>query len=119
MATRDPESQHITWEVTPLGEVAYAYVARAPSRRLPAVERLPYFAKFLENADPIVAEDAYLEFGAASFDQVAQVADRLPMGSMRRWIVDPRIPESRQGFYGLALGLAKTDADRRESSCAR
>jgi hypothetical protein len=113
MAMRDAESQRLIWEVTPLDEVAYAYVARSPSRRLPATERLPYFARFLENANQTIAEDAYLEFGAASFDQVAQVADRLPMASLRRWIADPKIPEARQGFYGLALGLAKTDADRR------
>lgn len=112
LATRDSTTERLSWEVLPLDEVAYAYVARAPSRRLPAVERLPYFARFLENANALVAEDAYLEFGAASFDQVAQVADRLPMASLRRWIADPRIPEARQGFYGLALGLAKTGADR-------
>ena len=113
MATRDGQTQKLAWEVVPLDEVGFAYVARAPSRRLPAVKRLAYFAKFLENANPTVAEDAYLEFGAAPYDDVAQVAERLPMASMRRWIEDPRVPESRKGFYGLALGLAKTDAERR------
>ena len=58
---------------------------------MPAVKRLAYFAKFLENANPTVAEDAYLEFGAAPYDDVAQVAsaadgqhaalDRGPAGS--------------------------------------
>jgi hypothetical protein len=113
LETRDAATQKVTWEAIPLDEVAFAYIARAPSRRLPATERLPYFARFLENANQLVAEDAYLEFGAASFDQVAQVADRLPMASLRRWITDPKIPEARQGFYGLALGLASTAADRR------
>lgn len=113
LATRDAMTLKLTWEAVLLDEVAFAYVARAPSRRLPGSERLPYFARFLENANQMVAEDAYLEFGAASFDQVAQVADRLPMASLRRWITDPKIPEARQGFYGLALGLASTDADRR------
>ena len=113
LGTRDGASQKLAWEVVPLDEVGYAYVARAPLRRLPAAKRLAYFARFLENASPTVAEDAYLEFGAAPFDDVALVAERLPMASIRRWIVDPQVPESRKGFYGLALGLAKTDADRR------
>ena len=82
--------------------------ARAPNRRRPAAERLPYYARFLEYPNPLLAEDAYLEFGNASYDEVAQVAADLPFAKLRRWITDPQIPEARQGFYGLALGLATT-----------
>ena len=79
---------------------------------MPAASRLSYFAKYLEHANRLIAEDAYLEFGSASYDEVRQVADQLPFASMRRFLVDANIPEERKGFYGLALGLATKDADR-------
>jgi hypothetical protein len=113
LATREGKEQNLTWEFVALDEIGYSYVARAPSRRLPPAERLSYYAKYLEHANPLVAEDAYLEFGHASYDEVAQVADQLPFAAMRQWIVDPMIPEARKGFYGLALGLAKSEQDRR------
>ena len=113
LAMRGAEEGTLAWEVVPLDELSYSYVVRAPSRRLPAQERLGYYARFLEHANPLLAEDAYLEFGNAAYDEVAQVADRLPFADMRRWIVDPQVPESRKGFYGLALGLAKREEDRR------
>jgi hypothetical protein len=112
LATREGGQRQLAWEFIPLDEIGYAYIARSPSRRLPPAERLTYYAKYLEHANPLVAEDAYLEFGHASYDEVAQVADRLPYAAMRQWIVDPIVPEVRKGFYGLALGLAENDRDR-------
>lgn len=102
----------LAWEVVPVTETGYAYAARLPSPHKPPAERLPYFIPFLEHAEPVLAEDAYLEFGHAPFDLVAEVADRLPMGSMRKWLIDPMVPPERKGFYGLALGLARNDYER-------
>ena len=79
---------------------------------MPAHERLRYFAEFLEHADPLVAEDAYLEFGHAPFDEVARMADLLPAAKLRAWLVDPGVPQTRKGFYGLAIGLS-VSPDRR------
>ncbi len=62
--------------------------------------------------NPLVAEDAYLEFGHAPFDVVAQNVELLPMERVRRWLVDPNVPGRRKGFYGLALGLADRPRDR-------
>ncbi len=98
-----------------MSELGYAYFVRAPAQRQPMRERLAFFSGYLEHADPLLAEDAYLEFGHAPFDQVAAVVDLLPMPSLRKWIVDPRVPQSRKGFYGLALGLARSETDRAEN----
>jgi hypothetical protein len=46
---------------------------------------------------------------------VRDVAKHLPMDKMRQWIVDPDIPQFRKGFYGIALGLATNDADRKSN----
>ncbi len=83
---------------------------------MPAVERLRYFGTFLEHADPLIAEDAYLEFGHAPFDVVAQVADVLPAQRLRPWLVDAKVSPARKGFYGLALGLSTEAATRRANA---
>lgn len=100
-----------TWTLVPVSELGYSYFAHAPDLRMESTDRLRYFARFLESSDPLVAEDAYLEFGHAPYDEVARVADQLPMDRLRLWVADPQVPERRKGFYGLALGLA---ADPRE-----
>lgn len=105
--------ESMRWSCVPLTEVSYAYFARAPSARLPPDKRLPYFIPFLEHREPLLAEDAYLEFGHAPFDQVARVADRLPMQSLREWLADPAVPADRKGFYGLALGLARKPEEQK------
>ncbi len=104
-----------SWEI--LNEVSYAYVARAPGLNVPVAERLTYFAPFLEHREPLLADDAYLEFGHASYDEVAQVADKLSSDSLRAWLRDPNVSPERKGFYGLALGLVGDD-DQRAANAA-
>lgn len=118
LARRDAlaDDGKLRWNAVPLDELSYAYVARMPSLRKPAAERLAYFIPFLEHRNPFLAEDAYLEFGRARFDEVAQVADKLPMDSLRAWLADDQIPQERKGFYGLALGLAREPAERRRNA---
>jgi hypothetical protein len=105
------------WHAVALNEASYAYVAREPSLKTPAAERLRYFAPLLEHPDPSIAGDAYLEFGHAAFGDVERVADALPFARMREWLVEPKIPPERKGFYGLALGLA-TDAVQKRANAA-
>ena len=82
-AAVEPSSSEWTWTIVPVSEIGYAYAARAPELRIPTAERLRYFTPYLEHADPLVANDAYLEFGHAPFDDVAKVADLLPMERLR------------------------------------
>jgi hypothetical protein len=95
-----------SWEAIPVDEGSSAYFIRAPELKRPIAERLRYAARYLEHADPAVADDAFREFGRAPFDAVASVADVLPSARIREWLVDPGVPSERKGFYGLALGLA-------------
>lgn len=100
-----------SWEALPVEEAALVYYLRAPKLDKPAAERLPYFAKFLEHADRQVADDAFSEFGRAPFDAVAAVESSLPYEKFRRALLDVNVPGSRKGFYGMALGLAKTESE--------
>ncbi len=104
--TRLDESDEYSWHAVAVDETSYAYFRRAPSLSIAAHERLRYFGRFLEHADPLIAEDAYLEFGHAPFDEVARAADILSTAKLRAWLVDPRVPQARKGFYGLAIALA-------------
>lgn len=99
-------ADHWTWTALHVSEACLDYVARAPDLRTPTPERLAWFAKYLEHAEPLLAEDAYLEFASAAYDAVAAVADRLPYDQLRQWLVDPQVPAERKGLYGLLLGLA-------------
>ncbi len=102
----------LAWNVVGVNETSYAYLARAPSLKTPTAERLRYFAPFLEHREPLVAEDAYLEFGHAPFDQVSRVAELLPSARLRAWLIDPQVTPERKGFYGLALGLGAAPGER-------
>ena len=106
----------LDWTFISVSEIACGYLIRAPQARLPVAERLRYFARWLEHADPLIAEDAYLEFGHAPFGDVATMVDSLNMQRLRAWMVDEAVPPPRKGFYGLALGLAR---DREEQKLNR
>ncbi|HQU43693.1 MAG TPA: hypothetical protein PK867_12835 [Pirellulales bacterium] len=95
-----------SWTTIVLNEASYAYVAQSPPLKTPVAERLGYFVRSLEHADPLIAEDACLEFGHAPFDQIARLAGQLPIDRLRDWIDDDSVPPPRKGLYGLLLGLA-------------
>src|SRR5439155_18841693 len=105
--------RQLRWSPVSVNELSFAYVARAPSSRKDSAERLKYFARYLEHDDPLIAEDAYQEFGHMPFDKVAEVADRLDQGKLRKWLADENVRDYRKGFYGVALGLAKSAEDRK------
>ena len=111
-----PALAEFRWHAVAVNEREYGYLAQAPGLKTPAVERLRYFARFLEHPDPLIAQDAYLEFGHASFRDVARAADALPLQQMKNWLSDERVPAARKGFYGMALGLATGQATRRENA---
>jgi hypothetical protein len=105
--------EKLEWSAVAVNETSLAYVARAPSLRTNTDKRLTYFVPFLEHADATIAEDVYQEFGHAPLDKIISIADQLPFAKLRTWLVDPTIPQERKGFFGVVLGIAKTDADRR------
>jgi hypothetical protein len=106
----------LSWSPVGVSELGFAYVARAPSLRKDAAERLRYFAKYLEHDDPLLAEDAYQEFGHAPYDKVAEAADALDHAKLRSWLADSKVRDYRKGFFGVALGLAKSADDRRANA---
>jgi hypothetical protein len=98
------------WEAVAANEMLLGYIATAPSTEAPGPERLRWFARFLEHPERAIAEDAFMEFGLATFEDVLKAADALDAGKLRRWLDEPGIDQRRRGFYGLALGIVAARA---------
>ena len=79
----DAPLDHLQWTAVPLDESGFAYVAQAPNLRVAAAKRLAYFTRFLEHANSTIADDAFLEFAHASFDETQQAAGGLSMPDLR------------------------------------
>jgi hypothetical protein len=100
------------WTAAMANEALLGYFAAAPDLRAPPAKRLAYFVPYLEHAEADIARDAYLEFAHAPYEDVVQVADRFDFAKVRRWLESANVHGERKGFYGLVLGLAKSDKDR-------
>ncbi len=69
-----------------------------------AVSRLHYFFDYLDDKDPEVSNDAYMEFGNADYKDFRAVAEKVSAATVAKWIQDPNTQPSRLGLYGSVLG---------------
>jgi hypothetical protein len=69
-----------------------------------AVNNLVFFFGYLDDADPEVARDAFLEYAKANDVDIAKAAPKLNADKLRTWIKDPKTPAQRLGVYALLLG---------------
>lgn len=82
------------------------YLHQLPAQSDPQPTRLAYFATNLEHRDPLIAIDAWAEFGNASYDDVVAVRDLMSPADLRLWIADKDMSPERLGLYGMMLGLS-------------
>jgi hypothetical protein len=82
------------------------YLELLPAQTDPQPTRLAYFLKNLEHRDPLIAIDAWAEFGNASYDDVVAVRELMAPADLRRWIADKDMSPERLGLYGMMLGLS-------------
>ena len=108
----DDEEDEGAWHILPASEVACRFVARLPVGAGKRTERLEYCGKFLEHADPFVADFAFREFAAAPFEDVRSVAKDWSMDQVRDWLASTQVADERKGLYALALGLTEDKAER-------
>lgn len=112
----EPAPHRQFWQSVPLNELTFAYLARMPERSGDAAQWLTYFVPYLEHAEPLLAEDAYLEFAHAPYDLVAQAAVQIDAERLRGWIQSPDVPDERKGLYGLLLGLEREETERAQNA---
>jgi hypothetical protein len=74
-------------------------------------QTLLYFFRFLDDEDPRIATDAFLEFARSSDAEVGEVARHLPADQLRRLIASPRTTPERLGLYAFLLSAAGNPQD--------
>ena len=116
LAVPDQPDRPVRHTAVSADETRLGYLAAAPPVTQPAAVRLRWFARWLEHPDPVLAQDAYAEFGLAPFEAVREAADALPAADLSLWVNEVGINQQRRGFYGLALGLvAAVDPQQRDA----
>jgi hypothetical protein len=76
-----------------------------------AVGNLAFFFDYLEDPDPEVARDAFLEFAKANDADVSAVAPKLQAAKLRQWLQNEKTPPARLGIYAMLLGACGESAD--------
>jgi hypothetical protein len=71
--------------------------------------RLKYFFNYLDSADQEISNDAYKEFGNASYNDYRDMAKTLPADKLAKWLQDPNTPAFRYGLYASMLGHCGTE----------
>src|SRR5438094_5723710 len=74
-------------------------------------ERLVFFQQYLEDADEMLARDAYDEFARAPYAQLKSIKEQLHHDQVVAWIKNSDIPASRRRLYLVILGITGTQAD--------
>jgi hypothetical protein len=95
----------------PLSAEAVEYVRKLPSLPKSGADRLAFFQEYLENPDPLLAQDAYDEFARASYEDVQALGPRMHHDRLVKWIADLEINPSRRRLYLTMLGVCGSKAD--------
>lgn len=74
-------------------------------------ERLVFFQQYLEDADEMLARDAYDEFARSPYAQLKAIKDKLQHDQVVAWIKNPEIPASRRRLYLVMLGITGSEKD--------
>jgi hypothetical protein len=88
------------------------YVSRA--RRLDPKDtpaQLQFFFAHLENADPEIAEDAWLELHYADQKELIKAAASFSRVRLRAYLKSDEVPIARKRLYVMLLGVCGIDAD--------
>ena len=95
----------------PLTPTAVDYVRKLSSVAPSGADRLEFFQNYLENADPLLAQDAYDEFGRAPYSEVKDLKSRMMHDKILKWVADPEVSPSRRRLYLTMLGVCGTKDD--------
>jgi hypothetical protein len=74
-------------------------------------DALLYYFGFLDNADEVIRNDAFLEFAKSTDQEIGAVARRLPADKLRALLQDSKTPASHLGLYAFLLGANGTARD--------
>jgi hypothetical protein len=95
----------------PLTPAAIEYIRKLPTVAPAGGDRLEFFQDYLEHEDPLLAQDAYDEFGKAPYAEVQELKSRMKHDKLLEWVADPEVSPSRRRLYLTMLGVCGTKDD--------
>lgn len=95
----------------PLSPAAVKYVKQLPGVAPNGADRLNFFQDYLENEDPLLAQDAYDEFARAPYSELRDLRPRMKHDRVVKWVTDPEVSPSRRRLYLTMLGICGSKAD--------
>lgn len=103
---------NVNWSTpTALSESAPEYLASLLKLPRNGTERLEFFRAYLENADEMLARDAYDEFAKAPYAEVKALKEKLDHDQLVNWIKNYDISPSRRRLYLTMLGICGSADD--------
>ncbi len=81
------------------------YVRQLPKLPAKGAERLVFFQDYLEDADELLARDAFDEFARADYEDVKNLKPNMKRDKYLAWVNDPNVPASRRRGYFTLLGV--------------
>jgi len=95
----------------PLSDRARGYIPKLLALPKEGGDRLDFFQAYLEDADEMLARDAYDEFAKAPYQTVIALKERMNHDQLVSWIQNPDIPASRRRLYLTMLGVCGAQQD--------
>lgn len=89
----------------PVTDRAQDYIRKMLSLPTDMTERLKFFMKYFEDADTLLARDAYDEFANASYEEVKKLKPLMDREQLISWIRDTNLSPDRKRLYLTLLGV--------------
>ncbi len=106
------ENDAIEWTTPlPLSAPAIAYIRQLPAVPAAGVERLLFFQEYLENDDPLLAQDAYDEFARAPYAELHELEGHMHHDRLVEWVQSSDVNPSRRRLYLTMLGVCGDKSD--------
>jgi len=95
----------------PLTDQSVKYIKKLDTLPEKGVDRLQFFLQYLENEDPLLAQDAYEEFARAPYSEVIALKEHMDREQLVEWILDSQVGPTRRRLYLTLLGVCGTSED--------
>jgi len=95
----------------PLSSRGVEYVKQLEKLPAKGAERLAFFQQYLEDEDPLLAQDAYDEFARAAYSEVISLGNQMDREQLISWIETPQVGPTRRRLYLTMLGVCGQAAD--------
>lgn len=95
----------------PISEKAIEYVKTVVKLPEDPLKRIEFYHDYLEDADALLARDAYDEFASAPYEELKKLKPKLKRQQLLEWIEDTSLPPDRKRLYLVLLGICGKPED--------